>query len=97
MPSHILIDIYDSMGLHQRKIVEFLNLTCTQVYSSKNVQLEVYHCNGSLVYVHRRGDNLLIDIIEGESVFDKLAEHIPVHRVVIRLVERGIPAGGEQV
>lgn len=92
--SHILIDILDPTEINQHKITESLRALCTPVFSSRNIQLEVYYCDGPVVYVHKRGNNLLIDIIEGEYIFDKLADYIPPQYVIIRLVERGVPAEG---
>lgn len=94
MLSHILIDLLDPGEGVQRKIKDILNSTCRSVFSDDEVKLELYYCEDSIVFIYRYGDNLLLDLIGGERVFDKLLDAIPVQRVVVRLVERGVPSKG---
>lgn len=93
--SHILIDLSDPSGELGRKISEMLAGLCNSMYSNESLGLEIFKCNESLIQVLRRENNLFVDVVGEEKIFDRLAEVLPVQRVIVRLVERGIPSRGE--
>lgn len=94
MLSHIQVDILEPSEDVQRKIMGVLNSTCRNVFKDSEVKLELYYCGESVVLIYKLGNSLLIDLIGDERAFDRLADTIPVQRVIVRLVERGVPLKG---
>lgn len=94
MVSHILIDVSDPSGELRRRIRELLVKLCQPIYASENLGLELFKCSEALVQVLGKESNVFIDVVGEEGILDKLAEVLPAQRVIVRLVERGIPLRG---
>jgi len=87
---HIMIDMLDPAKKVQAEIEKILGEVCKLDYSNASIELNIYLCGTALVYVYRSGSLLLIDVLRGEDLLDKIADYVPAQSTIIRLIERGI-------
>lgn len=89
--THIAIDILNPEVSIIDSIKESLYSNCRLEYNNRDTRLEIYSCIDSTIYLQYREKTLLIDIIGGEEIFNKLLALLPKYKTMIRLIERGIP------
>lgn len=87
---HILIDLLDRDLYVEKSITGVVDSKCRLLHREIESNISIYRCIDGFVYLTRRGDVLLIDIIDAEWVFEDILKHLPIEYAAIRLVERGI-------
>jgi hypothetical protein len=93
MIKHILIDILRGNTLIEESLTSKLSEKCQLVFrgSIGDDAVMFYQCGKGTVYVQKRNNVLLLDLIDSEEVFEEMLEVFPREHLMIRLVERGIP------
>lgn len=93
MIKHILIDVLSENPSIKSSILGKLSEKCRVLFEENTGDHEIkfYYCNKGTVYVQRRSNTLLLDLIESEDVFEAILEALPRENLMIRLIERGVP------